>query len=110
MLARADATTPQQLMDLHGRVRLQDPPGEREVTVDGVTFRRGDKVTLHPPESADVYDKMLAGRKATIHRIFLRVDDRVHIGVTVDDDPMQEILGESGRFLFFFSDEVEVVS
>jgi hypothetical protein len=110
MLARADATTPQQLMDLHGRVRLQDPPGEREVTVDGVTFRRGDKVILHPPESADVYDKMLAGRKATIHRIFLRVDDRVHIGVTVDDDPMQEILGESGRFLFFFSDEVEVAS
>ncbi|HEV7882454.1 MAG TPA: hypothetical protein VGO81_02735 [Solirubrobacteraceae bacterium] len=110
MLARADATTPQQLMDLHGRVRIEDPPGEREVTVDGVTFRRGDKVILHPPQDADVYDKMLNGRKATIHRLFLRVDDRLHIGVTVDDDPMQEILGESGRFLFFFSDEVEVLS
>jgi hypothetical protein len=110
MLARADATTPQQLMDLHGRVRIEDPPGEREVTVDGVTYRRGDKVILHPPQDGDVYDKMLDGRKATIHRIFLRVDDRVHIGVTVDDDPMQEILGESGRFLFFFSDELEVLS
>jgi hypothetical protein len=110
MLARADATTPQQLMDLHGRVRIEDPPGERAVTFDGVTFKRGDKVVLHPPESADVYDKMLDGRTATIHRLFMRVDDRLHIGVTVDDDPMQEILGESGRFLFFFAEEVELIS
>jgi hypothetical protein len=110
MLARADATTPQQLMDLHGRVRIEDPPGERAVTFEGVTFKRGDKVVLHPPESADVYDKMLDGRTATIHRLFMRVDDRLHIGVTVDDDPMQEILGESGRFLFFFAEEVELIS
>ena len=110
MLARADATTPQQLMDLHGRVRLEDPPGEREVTFEGVTYKRGDKVILHPPLDADIYDKMLDGRTATIHRLFLRVDDRLHLGVTIDDDPMQEILGESGRFLFFFSEEVEVVT
>ena len=110
MLARADATTPQQLMDLHGRVRIEDPPGEREVTVDGVTYSRGQKVIVRPAPSADVYDKMLDGRKATIHRLFMRVDDRLHLGVTIDDDPMQEILGESGRFLFFFSDEVEVLT
>jgi hypothetical protein len=110
MLARADATTPQQLMDLHGRVRIEDPPGEREFTIDGVTYKRGDKVILHPPLDADVYDKMLDGRTATIHRLFIRMDERLHIGVTIDDDPMQEILGESGRFLFFFSDEVELAS
>jgi len=110
MLARADATTPQELMDLHGRVRIEDPPGEREVVLDGVKYRRGQKVILHPPQDADVYDKMLNGRTATIHRLFLRVDDRLHLGVTIDDDPMQEILGESGRFLFFFAEEVEVVS
>jgi hypothetical protein len=110
MLARADATTPQQLMDLHGRVRLEDPPGEREVEFEGVTYKRGDKVVLRPPLDADVYDKMLDGRRATIHRLFMRVDDRLHLGVTVDDDPMQEILGESGRFLFFFAEEVEVVA
>ena len=109
MLARADATTPQQLMDLHGRVRLEDPPGERSVTFEGVTYRRGDKVILHPPLDADVYDKMLDGRTATIHRLFMRVDERLHLGVTIDDDPMQEILGESGRFLFFFAEEVELV-
>ena len=110
MLARADATTPQQLMDLHGRVRIEDPPGEREVTIEGVTYSRGQKVIVRPAPSADVYDKMLDGRKATIHRLFMRVDDRLHLGVTIDDDPMQEILGESGRFLFFFAEEVEVLS
>lgn len=112
MLARADATTPQQLMDLHGRVRLEDPPGERVVTYEGITYKRGDKVVLHPggrDDNPDVYDKMLNGRTATIHRLFLRVDDRLHLGVTIDDDPMQEILGESGRFLFFFAEEVELV-
>ena len=86
------------------------PSGVREVVYEGVRYRRGDKVILHPPQNADVYDKMLDGRSATIHRLFLRVDDRLHLGVTIDDDPMQEILGESGRFLFFFAEEVEVVS
>jgi hypothetical protein len=37
------------------------------------------------------------------------MSQRLHLGVTVDDDPMQEILGESGRFLLFLSDEVELV-
>lgn len=109
MLARADATTPQQLMDLHGRVRLEDPPGESRITFEGVEYWRGQKVVLHPPLDADVYDKMLDGRTATIHRLFMRVDERLHLGVTIDDDPMQEILGESGRFLFFFTEEVEVL-
>jgi hypothetical protein len=33
----------------------------------------------------------------------------VHLGVTIDSDPMQEVLRESGRFLFFKTDEVEVL-
>ncbi len=108
MLARADATTPEQLMDLHGRVRIQDAPGEAQVAVGDAIVRRGDKVVLRPGREGDVYDKMLDGRTATVHRVFIDYDDRTHIGVTVDDDPMQEIFRESGRFLFFFPDEVEV--
>lgn len=108
MLARAGATTPQQLMDLHGRVRIEDPPGERQAAVGDGIVRLRDKVVLRPGRDGDVYDKMLDGRTATVERIFIDDSDRVHIGVTVDDDPMQEILSESGRFLFFFADEVEV--
>ncbi len=108
MLARAAATTPEQLMDLHGRVRLEDPPGERQAAIGDAIVCPGDKVILSPGVDGDVYDKMLHGRTATVHRIFVDYDDRVHFGVTVDDDPMNEILRESGRFLFFFAEEVQV--
>jgi len=52
---------------------------------------------------------MLAGRLATIERIYLDYDDEAHLGVTVDDDPAQELFRETGRYLFFKSAEVEVL-
>ena len=51
---------------------------------------------------------MLDGRTATVERIFRDYDGRVHLGVTVDE-PGQELMRETGRFLFFFPPEVEVV-
>ena len=51
---------------------------------------------------------MLHGRTATVERIYKGYDDRVYLGVTVDDDPGQDLLRETGRYLFFFADEVEV--
>ena len=52
---------------------------------------------------------MLEGRRATIERIFVDYDGKVHLAVTVDDDPGQELMRETSRFLFFFAPEVEVV-
>jgi hypothetical protein len=52
---------------------------------------------------------MVAGRRATIERIYVDYDGKVHLGVTVDDDPGQELMRETGRFLFFFPPEVELV-
>jgi hypothetical protein len=49
---------------------------------------------------------MLDGRRATIERIYIDSDDRVHIAVTVNDVPGQELLRETGRYLFFFAHEV----
>ena len=44
MIERAAATTPEDLMRLHGRLEMRDPrAGEDEATVDGVTFRRGTR-------------------------------------------------------------------
>jgi hypothetical protein len=117
MVERAAAATPGDMVRLHGRVTLSDlsPPdglpdlrGEPEATVAGVTFHRGDKVRLRPGTDGDPYDRMLDGRVATIERILWDVDDRLHLGVTVDDDPGQDLLRETGRFLYFFPDEVEV--
>ncbi len=50
-------------------------------------MRRGDKVVLRPGTEGDVFDKILDGRTATIERIYRGYDDRVYLGVTVDDDP-----------------------
>ncbi len=122
MLARAEAATPDDLLRLHGRVELSDPetkvppkpppavhdlPGEDEARVDGRTIRRGDRVVLRPSRD-DAYDRMLDGRPARVSRILVDYDGRTHFCVTVEGDPMHELLGDTGRFLFFFADELEV--
>ena len=50
------------------------------------------------------------GRTATIERIYLDYDGRAYLGVTIDNDPAEDLMRESGRYLFFFADEVEAVS
>ncbi len=114
MVERAAKTTPEEIMSLHGRLSEADAepghpnPGESTIEVGGVTFTKGGKVVLRPRTDRDVYDKMLAGKTATIERIYHDFDDRAHIGVTVDDDPAQPLFRETGRYLFFSSDEVEL--
>jgi phytoene dehydrogenase-like protein len=84
-----------------------DVPGEERVTVDGVTFERGATVVLRPGGGRDTFDRLLDGRRATLERIYLDYDDRVYLAVTVDDDPGQELMRETGRYLFFFANEVQ---
>jgi hypothetical protein len=84
-------------------------PGEQRLEVDGVVYELGGKIVLRPGVDRDPYDKMLHGRVATLERIMVDYDGKVHLGVTVDDDAAQEILRETGRYLFFFKDEVEVL-
>jgi len=86
-----------------------DVPGEERATVAGVTFERGATLMLRPGTDRDVYDRMLDGRRATLERIYVDYDDRVYLGVTVDDDPGQELMRETGRYLFFFANEVEAL-
>jgi hypothetical protein len=83
-------------------------PGEHTVDIDGQTVALGGKLILRPGVDRDPYDKMLHGRVATLERIYVDTNEKVYLGVTVDDDAAQEILRESGRYLFFFLGEVEV--
>ncbi len=130
MIERAASTTGEDIMGLHGRLTYTEPDeqsasngrppsppagldeikGEREVSAGGATVRLGDKIVLRPGTEGDVYDKILHGRTATVERIYRGYDERVYLGVTVDDDPGQDLLRETGRYLFFFADEVEPVS
>ncbi|HEX3295162.1 MAG TPA: hypothetical protein VHR38_15645 [Solirubrobacterales bacterium] len=128
MIERAESTTAEDIMGLHGRLTYTEPEadqersngrppspppgldeiqGEREIAAAGTTVRLGDKIVLRPGTEGDVYDKILHGRTATVERIYRGYDERIYLGVTVDDDPGQDLLRETGRFLFFFADEVE---
>ena len=125
MVARADATTSEEILALHGRVTLRDPEtteppseppglpdpraGEETAEVGGRQARRGGRVILHPVEGADLQARMLAGRTATLERIFTAYDGRQHFGVTIDDDPGQKLMRDTGRYLYFFADEIEVI-
>ena len=125
MIERAAAATPEEILALHGRVTIRDPrtdeppeeppgladprAGEETAEVAGVTFRRGEGVVIRPGPDADLHARMLDGRTATIERIFTDYDGRTHLGVTIDDDPGQELMRETGRYLFFFAEEVEVM-
>lgn len=86
---------------------LPDFPGHTEVTSGGMTFRRGDRVRLHPKQEGDPIDHMVRGKTATIEKLMHDVDDRLYFAVTVDGDPGQELLRDTGRFLYFFEGEVE---
>ncbi len=124
MIARASAATPAEIVALHGRVTLRDPQtdeppveppglvdpraGEEVAYVNGVTYRRGGKVVIRPRPDADLHARLLDGRTATIERIFTDYDGKMHLGVTIDDDPGQELMRDTGRYLFFFAQEVEV--
>ena len=67
-------------------------------------------VVLRPASSADLQARMLEGRTVTVERIYARLRrpgaPRRHASTT----PGQEILRETGRFLWFFPPEVEVVA
>jgi hypothetical protein len=110
MIERAASATPEEILRLHGLMQPAEAetPGETETVVGGVTVRRGAKLVLRPRTGGDAQDFLLEGRTATLERIYIDYDDAVHLAVTIDSDPMQQVLRESGRFMFFKPDEVEV--
>jgi hypothetical protein len=108
MLERTLALSPQDIVGLHGGLReVDNNPGEDRAMVDGVEFVKGSKLLLKPGTDRSVHDRLLDGRRATLERIYVDYDGRVHLAVTVDDDPGQELMRETGRYLFFFAREVE---
>jgi hypothetical protein len=116
MLDRTMALTQAELIDLHSGLRPDDTlsrgqvdnnPGVAKAVIDGVVLEKGGKVLLKPGTERDVYDQILDGRTATLERIYVDYDDRVHLAVTVDGDPGQQLMRETGRYLFFKGNEVQ---
>ena len=96
------------MIDPNSHLR-EEIPGEEQVVLDDVAYRRGDKVTLRLKRRDDTYDRILDGRVATVERIYYDYEDKLYFGVTIDDDPGQDLMRDTGRFLFFFAGEVEAM-
>jgi hydrogenase maturation protease len=75
------------------------------VLVDGVELRRRSRVRLRPRETADLWDRALAGQAASVEAIMQDLEGNVQLAVSVDDDPGRD-LGTRRRF-FFSPAEVE---
>jgi hydrogenase maturation protease len=84
-------------------------PVPRTVTAAGVEIGRGSRVVLRPHAGGDVFGAAMAGMVATVEAIHADLDGKVHLAVTLEEDPGRE-LGEDrrpGHRFFFAPDEVE---
>jgi hydrogenase maturation protease len=84
-------------------------PGPAAIELGGVELRRGSRVRLRPRPRGDVFDLVLAGKTAIVESIEIDTEAKVHVAVTIEDDPGRH-LGEDrqpGHRFFFGLDEVE---
>ncbi|MBK8901648.1 MAG: hypothetical protein IPM53_10730 [Anaerolineaceae bacterium] len=129
ILARTEALTADDFMQLHGTMRefrmlngrsnepLDIPtwyeelekPAPTSVLVNNVEIGPGSKVRLRPRPGGDVMDIVLAGKVAFIETIEQDYDDKVHLTVTLEDDPGRDLglLHQPGHRFFFAPEEVE---
>jgi hydrogenase maturation protease len=95
-------------MDGFEELRARAP---RTVTVAGMEVGRGSRVVMRPRDGGDVFDRAIAGKVGVVESIQQDFDGRVHLAVTLEDDPGQE-LGEKrqpGHRFFFTPEEVEPI-
>jgi len=83
------------------------PPDRAAIEIAGMTISKGASVRLRPNRRADSMDVFLAGRKATVEAVYETVDDDIHVGVTLDDDPANDLQRATGRYFYYAPDELE---
>lgn len=89
---------------------MDDAPGEMVKMIDGILYSKGDKVKLNlGKRRSDALDAILNGRIATIEVIHTDYEDKIHVAVTMDDDPGQDLLRELGIYLYFSPEEIELI-
>ena len=89
---------------------MNAPP--RTVTVAGAEIGRGSRVVVRPGDGGDVFDRAIAGMVAVVETLHEDLDGRVHVAVTLEDDPGRD-LGERrqpGHRFYFAPDELEPIA
>ena len=86
-----------------------DQPRLASLRVNGIKLKPGDRVRLRPQGRADILDMALDGKTATIEAIEQDFEERVYLGVILDDDPGRDLgkMRQPGHCFFFGVDEVE---
>jgi hypothetical protein len=104
ILERTEALPAEAFAKMHGAIR-----GLRNASK--LEFREGDRVRLHPRKKADIFDIALDGKIAIIESVERDFEDKVHLAVTVEDDPGRDlgIARQIGHRFFFGPEEVELV-
>jgi hydrogenase maturation protease len=81
----------------------------RSVPIDGVEVGRGSRVVVRPRDGGDVMDQALDGKVAVVEALHEDFDGRLHVAVTLEDDPGRD-MGERrqpGHRFFFSPAELE---
>ena len=86
-----------------------ESPGAPRAVIDGVAITKGSRVRLHPRPGGDILDLALAGKEAYVEAIEQDFEDKVHVAVTVTDDPGRDLGDERqpGHRFFFALEEIE---
>lgn len=89
----------------------QGRPGPESATVNGHTIRKGSRVRLRPRAGGDIFDLALADKLAVVDGIDEDAEGKLHVSVTIDDDPGRDLgaKGVLGHRFFFGVEEVEPV-
>jgi len=79
------------------------------IQVSNVELTVGDSVLLRPRPKGDVMDIVLTGRRATISSFEEDFEGKIHVAVTIDDDPGRDLglLALPGHRFFYAPDELE---
>jgi len=87
----------------------EERPALQSVVVGGVELKKGSRVLLWPRPGGDIMDIALKGKAAFIESIEQDYEDRIHLAVTLEDDPGRDLGGDRilGHRFFFSPEEVE---
>ena len=89
----------------------QATPAPSRVAVGDQTVMRGSLVRLCPHPGRDIFDLALADRLAVVESIQEDSDGKLHVAVTLEDDPGRDLgaMRALGHRFFFGLDEIEPV-
>jgi len=108
LLERTEALSAEELARLHGAFR----DGGAAPDALRPALRIGDRVRLKPRAGGDIMDVVLQDQIAVVEAIERDFEDRIHVAVTIVDDPGRDLGADRmpGHRFFFAPDELAPIA